>query len=259
MGSSVTPVILSSDVTALDKQTGAGVTSNYALQDATGLDMACRLIAQMHDGERGVWSYQAFDYINATIFGGELPTPLILWELTPWGGCLGETMRSTPPIVRLHPGLLGGSGDEPPWGISRTLLGRAYALDVLLHESIHVRVNSMGGWGGRGQSSHDNDLWVAEVNRIAPLLVLDIHAGRSKTKRIPIDGPPCPKGKPPTKVVRWTDGTVPFDTVASLSNIVRRHLNLSECYRQPLPFDDVFRRFERCNAPLDATEQGGAE
>jgi hypothetical protein len=39
-------------------------------------------------------------------------------------------------------------------------------------------------------------------------------AARSATKRVPVDGPPGKRGKPPTKVVRDTEGTVPFDTVA---------------------------------------------
>jgi hypothetical protein len=237
--------------------TGRDVTQYYTLQDLSGLDAACRVVAGAHDGDYGVWSYQAFDYVNATFFGGALPTPLILWELTPWGGCLGLTRPSTPPLVRLHPGLLGGAGEEPPWGIPRELLGFAYVLGVLLHECIHVRVDSLGGWRGQGPTSHNNARWIAEVNRIAPLLGLDIRAGRSKATRIATEGPPGKNGKPPTKVVRATESTVPFAAVATFPDGVRRHLGLTDYYRQPLPFPHVFERPDGCNAPLGGRRGAG--
>ncbi len=58
-------------------------------------DPIFREIAASRDGAHGVWSYQAYDYINATYFAGRLPTPLILWTLTPYANCLGLTQWAT--------------------------------------------------------------------------------------------------------------------------------------------------------------------
>jgi hypothetical protein len=52
-------------------------------------------------------------------------------------------------------------------------------------EPFHVHVFAQGGYG-RGPTSHNNPLWVAEVNRIAPRLGFAVTAGRSTTKRVPV-------------------------------------------------------------------------
>ena len=195
------------------------------------LDAACRLIARAANQNLGVWAYQAFDYINATFFAGELPTPFLLWTVTEWGGCLGNTRTSTPAIVRLHPGLLGGQklgpGEHPEtktvWRIPYRWLGFPLAFDTLLHECIHISVAHRLG-GARGKTSHNNPQWIAEVNRIAPTLGLAITAGRSKPMRVPIEGQYTKTGKPATKVVRGSEGTVPFDAVSRFPYGVRKHL-----------------------------------
>jgi hypothetical protein len=53
-------------------------------------------------------------------------------------------------------------------------LNKRKARDVLLHEMIHQRVHQTGGWVG--ETSHNNDRFVREVNRIAKLLCIDIKA-----------------------------------------------------------------------------------
>src|SRR5438045_3596938 len=78
-----------------------GVTRTYVLQEELepgAVAAACRLIAQARDGARGVWAYRAFDHINATYWAGRLPTPLILWLITPYGACLGLTQWCTPAL-----------------------------------------------------------------------------------------------------------------------------------------------------------------
>jgi hypothetical protein len=65
-------------------------------------------------------------------------------------------------------------------------LNRRLASDVLLHEMIHQAVHQGGGW--RGESSHNNEQFVNEVNRIAKLLDLNVTAKVIQTKMV--DGKP---------------------------------------------------------------------
>ncbi len=215
-----------------------GVTDNYMLQDeyAADVDAACRLIARHFGGARGTWAYEAFDYINATLFAGELPTPLIVWTITPHGKCLGQTRRGAAPVVTLHPSLLGGREKVNPWGIDPALLGVAYAYDVLIHECMHVSVEHRLG-GAKGPTSHNNPQWIGEVNRIAPLIGLTITAERSKVKRVPIADELTTTGKPATKVVRTSEGTIPFAAAATFPHAVRVLLGQTDWYEQnALPF-----------------------
>jgi tagatose-1,6-bisphosphate aldolase non-catalytic subunit AgaZ/GatZ len=64
------------------------------------------------------------------------------------------------------------------WGIRH--LKKKVASDVLLHEMIHQRVSQTGGWVGG--TSHNNERFVEEVNRIAKLLGMDIKARVFKQK-----------------------------------------------------------------------------
>ncbi len=240
------------------------VTSNGMLQDQeltpAAIDAACRLLSRAADHKYGIWAYQAFDFINATVFDGELPTPFILWTVTEWGGCLGNTQPSTPAIIRMHPGLLGGQkfqpGERPEtkkvWNIPWRFLGLTQAFDLLLHECIHVSVEHRLG-GAKGPTSHNNPQWIGEVNRIAPLIGIDITAAESKPMRVPIEGQFTKTGKPATRVKRGTTGTVPFDTVARFPYGVRIHLGLTTWYTDKhLPFPHVFDR--DCNSTLGVTD-----
>ncbi len=253
---------------------GAGVTHSIALQedtaggvalraDPTELAAACRLIARHYDGAKGVWAYEAFDFINAAYFGGRLPTPLIRWTLTPHGRCLGFTRVAAAPEIALHPSLLGGTEKPNPWGVSPAELGVAYAFDTLVHECIHVENQCVqGGWHGTGDTSHNNPLWLGEVNRLAPLLGLaGVRAGASVTRRVAVAGEPTTRGKLPTKVARTTDGTVPFRAVATFPHGVRRHLGLVAAYlRDELPFVPTVLpggvREGACNGQQHVTEGG---
>jgi len=226
-----------------------------AAADNTRFDPIFREVAASRDGARGVWSYQAFDYLNGTYFDGQLPTPLILWTLTPYAGCIGLTSAATPPFIALHPGLLsiaddqGGTKDKN-WSIPHAWLGVAYAYDVLLHECIHVSVHSHHedgdacGPGWPQKTSHSNPHWLAEVNRLAAPLGLDIVAGRNKLQRVPIEGEALgPRGKPPTRVVRTTTGNVSYGAVARFPNGVRTELGLTDWYeRNALPFPHALEK-----------------
>ena len=191
------------------------------------LEEAVRLVAIHFDGERGEFAYRAFDYINAEYFGGELPTPLIVWVITPHGGCLALTRvsKSSPPRIRLHPSLLGGTEKVNPWGYSPEVLGEALVMDVLLHECIHVSVDYRLG-GAKGPTSHNNPQWLGEVARIAPLLGLDdLVVGRSRLKRIrEEDGT--------SRVQRACDGNVPYRVLAGFPSALRFHRGQAGHYRR---------------------------
>jgi hypothetical protein len=191
---------------------------------------ALRVVARYFDGERGPWAYDVFDAINATYFESRLPTPKIQWSLTAHGRCLGLTHATARPVITLHPSLLGGTEKPNPWGIERQWLGVAYAFDILLHESIHVSQFCLHG-GGHGPTSHNNTAWVAEVNRIAPLLGFDgVEAGLSKTKRVRIEG------ETRSRVVRVSEGNLPHCVVAGFPNSVRNLLGTADSfYRANVP------------------------
>jgi hypothetical protein len=194
-------------------------------------------------GNAGVFVREAYDYINQTYHEGGLPPALVLWALTAHGHCLGLTKadRRKMPLILLHPSTLGGTEKANPWGKRPDVLGRCYAYDVLFHECIHVKVEYvLGGWRGKplGASSHNNPLWVGEVNRLAPVLGLGgIKASVSRARRVPIPGQTSKTGKPASRVVRGTEGDVPFDVISRFPYSFRSHLGLTDYYvRNELPF-----------------------
>lgn len=225
-------------------------------------------VAFLYHGYRGIFAYAAFRHINDAFFEGRLPPPFIQWAITPHSRCIGHTLsrihftsdpQSTgdparwlsPPVITLHPSILGGGRKrgrkEDPWNIPPSHLGNSFAYDVLLHECIHVAVFYLHKRAtvqlrkeGRGETSHNNDLWVSEVNRIAPLLGLSgVDAGRTKVKRVPVEGgEKTPTGKPLTKPARVNGGNVPFEAVSTFPYGLRLHLGHERHYIEDrLPFE----------------------
>jgi hypothetical protein len=184
---------------------------------------AYRLIARhvYRVGHLGDFAYAAFEHINAAFFAGRLPEPLILWDITNYGKCLGWTRspQDGPPIIKLHPSLVMPVGTQsvaggwkPPWGLSQ--LGHCYAYDVLLHETVHAAVEYLHGgveahpdfsskW-----TSHANPVWVAECNRIARIMGVDVAYDMKRYRRVPTGGL-TKTGKPATKVEFSCDGPDP--------------------------------------------------
>jgi hypothetical protein len=192
------------------------VTQDCALRDAT------RLVAETYHGERGTRAYDAFEQANRTYFQNELPWPLITWALTPHGGCLGLTRAGRAPVITLHPSLLGGTEKDNPWQVAPVWLGWRYALDVLLHECIHVSVAYRLG-GRTGPTSHNCPEWISEVNRLAPLLNLAVTAAMSKPARVRDD-----QGQ--SRVIRRSESTVPFRAIARFPTGVRQELGTAHAY-----------------------------
>jgi hypothetical protein len=205
------------------------VTHNCTLQEAL------RLVTKAYMGNRGLFALEAFDFINASYFDGKLPQPLILWGLTAHGSCLGLTQVRERPVIQLHPSLLGGTEKQTPWNMPAEHLGRLAAFEVLVHECIHVSVSYvLGGWHHLtgAKSAHNNPLWVAEVNRLAPLLGLPpINAGMSRLKRV------RESDTGPGKVRRVNDGDMPLFYHARFPYGVRQFLGLTDaCVANELPF-----------------------
>ncbi len=203
---------------------------------------SCLVVAEHCHGRKGLWAYEAFDFINRTYFSNRLPWPHILWALTPHGGCIAwaSTARdkSPPPIITVHPSLLRGSEKQDPWAIPEAWPGASYAFDTLLHECVHVHIDyNLGGHDGR--TSHDCDRWARQVNRLAPRLGFHgIQAGVTKTKRVPdYTAPRTVRGKVATRVVRVVAGNVPFVAVAGFPSSLRQHLGQAGDYysRDRLP------------------------
>jgi hypothetical protein len=210
------------------------------MKGAKALEDACRLVARSFWQDKGLWAYEAFEFINATYFAGRLPWPCIIWGLTAHGGCLGLTCarREAPPVITLYPSLMGGTEKPNPWGIDAAYLGACYAFDVLIHECIHVENRYLQG-GITGPTSHDCPEWIGEVNRIAPLLGLrGVRAAPNRVRRVEVDGPPKRRGKRPTRVVRRSDGNVPHRAVAAFPSGIRWALGMGDAYyragRSPL-------------------------
>lgn len=187
------------------------------------IEAANRLVAETYYGERGTWLYDAFEAINEKFFFGELPYPLISIQVTNYSGCLGwcSSSDNRPPAIAIHPTLFGTANDEDPWGIPRSWLGKKFVFDTLFHECIHASVHYRLG-GHQGTSSHNNEQWISEVNRLAPLLGFkNIIAARQIAKRVPIQGKYTKTGKPKTVVKKVTAGNIPFTAAAMFPRELR--------------------------------------
>jgi hypothetical protein len=184
------------------------------------------MVAQQYYGDKALWCYRAFKWVNKKLFLEELPFPLIVLGLTAHGHCLGQTHLRVdgPPVICIHPSVWGGTENKNPWGVPADLLGDRYALDVLIHECMHVSVCYRLKGPTGGTSSHDNPEWINEVNRIAPLIGLNgVVAARNKVVR---------EGK---KTRRASQGNIPFNAVATFPSQAVRGLDYYRD-RSPLPF-----------------------
>jgi hypothetical protein len=176
------------------------------------------LVAEHYHGPRGLLGYALFEAVNAHLFDGALPWPWVTWALTPHGGCVGYTTGGRQPTITLHPSVLGGTERERPWGKHPAWLGTLFALDVMIHECMHVAVAYLRG-GHQGESSHNNATWMAEVNRLAPLLgFADVHAALSRPTRT---------GK---TVQRQTTGNVPLPVAAGFPYLLREARGVAAAY-----------------------------
>ncbi len=124
-------------------------------------------------GEVGAWAFDEWERLNTSFFYGENKPGEIVWGATLEGNSLGYYLVAEN-LIFLHKNLLRPRypTNDLRWGIRH--LNKKVASDVLLHEMIHQRIHQTGGW--EGETSHNNERFVGEVNRIAGLLGLDVRA-----------------------------------------------------------------------------------
>jgi hypothetical protein len=208
----------------------------------THIETATRYVEEHFFSEKAKFARHAFDYINERFFHGQLPWTLILWGLTAHGKCLGQTVSNLrkPPVITLHPSLLGGTEKTNPWQVHPRHLGQCYAFDVVLHECMHVSVEYLLGGQQGGESSHNCPAWIAELNRIAPMLGFpEVKAEMTKPARV--------KGE--AKVKRITKGNIPLDVISRFPYALRQHYRDLSFYEHcVLPWDTD------CYAQLHVTE-----
>ena len=131
-----------------------------------------RLMAKA-GGRRTEFFYELFDELNRQFFGGGLPTPLILSEITPYGKCLGSTQTGgelTIPYIRIHPALCNRNGKavatskDTRWN---EWLYPHVVYTTMLHEMVHVAQNLPHLRDGVGETGHNAINWVQEANRMS--------------------------------------------------------------------------------------------
>lgn len=131
-----------------------------------------------------------FDYwntINKLAYGGELPPPLITFEIMPYGSAVGMSITTRGHIKIYKP------GGEVTLSIDPQTVG------ILLHETIHYAQDYVGEMvehtsplvkpRGVEKSSHNSLYWITEINRIHRLTTWD-ELGADFVKMVRVDGKP---------------------------------------------------------------------
>ena len=130
-------------------------------------------------GQAGAWAYDQWENLNETFFYGKNKAGPIVWGSSVQEERLG-CYSTAENLIYLPRNLLRPicPTSYTKWGVKH--FNERIASDVLLHEMIHQRIHQTGGW--TGETSHNNERFVAEVNRISKLLGLDVKAGVIKKK-----------------------------------------------------------------------------
>jgi len=144
-------------------------------------------------GEVGAWAYDEWNKLNQGFFEGKNRPGAIYWISAARHERLGCYLFSEN-IIYLYKGLVRPRYPTNTYKWCLKNLNQRLARDVLLHEMIHQRIHQSGGWSG--ETSHNNQRFVAEVNRIAKLLEMDVTAkiinnAKSNRKPIPNDDTGC--------------------------------------------------------------------
>lgn len=140
-----------------------------------------RSAAELTYKEWGAWAFDTWESHNETYFDNELEPEALMFGLTPYGRAIGLCKGST---ANIHPQIL---LHQNLWDS-----GKRFASDVLLHEMVHQLIRQRTGHSGCGHNnkpgdrctSHNNDMWVVEINRMSTLLGIDSHANVIKQKRM---------------------------------------------------------------------------
>lgn len=132
-------------------------------------------------GDFGAWAFDEWKRLNETYFNGKNIVGGIVWGSALKGESMGY-YYATENLIYLHKHLM--RPVYPTSGIKWEIrhFNKKIASDVLLHEMIHQAIHQTGGWVG--ETSHNNERYVQEVDRIAKLLGMDVRAKVIKQKMI---------------------------------------------------------------------------
>jgi len=132
-------------------------------------------------GEVGAWAFDEWRTLNETFFDGKIIVGPIVWGVTPNNRSIGYYSWKKN-LIYLHKTLVRPHypSNLAKWNISN--LNKKLASDVLLHEMIHQMIHQTGGW--EGNTTHNNERFIGEVNRIAKFLGLHVVAKVIKQKVI---------------------------------------------------------------------------
>lgn len=210
--------------------TGSNKRFSVNLTTQSELLATMRAVSRHYYGPLGTFAYDAYDHVNRSYYGGDLPVPMIQIGVTGYGACLGNTRTNdnAQPIIRLHPSTIVPATARKNekirpslFGYPRSALGLMFAYEVLLHELVHVAVDYLVG-RGRGDSSHNCEGWCSEVNRISPQIgISDATAMLTTVKRIPVEGSFTKTGKPETKTAKVTGGNLNLGTISRWPHAMR--------------------------------------
>ena len=139
-----------------------------------------RTAGRQRFGELGVWVYDEWGRLNTAFFGGQNRPGAIYWTAAIRNESLG-CYYFTQNVIYLNKDLVRPIYPVPmaKWCLQH--LNQRLASDVLLHEMIHQKIHQTGGW--EGATSHNNERFVDEVNRLAKLLDLDVKAQIISTRK----------------------------------------------------------------------------
>jgi hypothetical protein len=173
-----------------------------------GLVEPLRELSRLSYGPVIDWAFDAYNHYNKMFWGGRLPVVPITVAITPHGGCVGKmSFPHDVPRIALHPSM------EHPnaWSLEDRATWH-YAALVLLHEMIHVaEVTIYAGLPNPGETSHNQDIWMRETNRMSEAVGLPAVCSRvrpvrvgDKTIRLPVAPAPFPLSM--DQISRWPHG-----------------------------------------------------
>lgn len=133
-----------------------------------------RRIMSHYQGAAADFAYESYARWNASVFGGRLRAPLVVWGLVPYGHGYGWVRDSAPPVLFLHPAILHPAEDNP-WRLPGWMPGRTFAADVILHQMCMLDAAASGDWRADPErrswwKPHQNPRFVDAANRAAAKL-----------------------------------------------------------------------------------------
>jgi hypothetical protein len=165
------------------RQYRAGARDAIKTDAYEGCDAATiRRVGCAYWGELADFAYWCYDQINPLCYGGRIKHPLFQFcRVMPYGGCIAQSHVSDleRPVIDVFLSL---------WTRRKyRKLCHAWIFGVITHEMMHfdsdLRWRDQGG--GRYRTSHDNEFWLAGVERVSPFVGADLANGKFPYERWP--------------------------------------------------------------------------